>query len=324
MKWEHWIEVYVGTHCAARGLRSLTIAAYRTALEQFRAYVRFALQDKAPDTLCAREVLEYVQHLREGRGNGDAAVNRHVVVLRNFFRAMVAMGYLPHAANPMAVFPRIRRAPKKLPVTLNAEEIARLLVEPDDDTVIGLRDRAVLALLYGTGIRASECSALTEVAVDLKQLVITVAGKGGHERTVPLNTQVVTALRVYRAARGAQLPGAPFFVSRLGGALTRNAIYERVKTWGRRARIRKPLSPHRLRHTFASHLVREGVGLVTIRDLLGHRSITSTQIYLHVTAHDLRAAAERHPVGRLLGTVADLLPKVRMPFQHAPGNQRYG
>jgi len=118
--------------------------------------------------------------------------------------------------------------------------------------------------------------------------------------------------------RGLQLPAAPFFRSRRGQTLSRGTLYERIRTLGRRARLTKPLSPHRLRHTFASHLVREGINLVTIRDLLGHRMITSTQIYLHVTAHDLRKAAEKHPIARLLGTIEHLLPNVRLPFQR-PG-----
>jgi site-specific recombinase XerD len=118
--------------------------------------------------------------------------------------------------------------------------------------------------------------------------------------------------------RGVQLPAAPFFRARSGKGLSRGTIYERVRTLGRRAHLPKRLSPHRLRHTFASHLVRAGIGLVTIRDLLGHRQITSTQIYLHVTAQDLRAAAERHPISRLIGTIEHLLPNIRLPFQR-PG-----
>jgi integrase/recombinase XerD len=99
--------------------------------------------------------------------------------------------------------------------------------------------------------------------------------------------------------------------------MSRGAIYQRVRVTARRARIGKVVSPHRLRHTFATHLVRAGVGLVTIRDLLGHQQITSTQIYLHVTAQDLRSAADRHPISRLLGTIEHLLPDVKLPFQYA-------
>ena len=258
-----------------------------------------------------------MQHLREVRGNGDSAVNRAVVVLRRFYRAMVAMGYLGSRGEPLVGFPSIKAVPRKLPVALSSEQVSRLLAEPKPDTVIGLRDRALLALLYGTGIRASECASLRSDNVDLAQLTITVHGKGGHERAIPLNPELAEVLRTYAQARGLALPTAPFFRSRFGRSLSRGGVYERVRTWGQRSRVGIPLSPHRMRHTFATHLVRAGVGLVTIRDLLGHRLITSTQIYLHVTADDLRAAAARHPISRLLDTVKHLIARGPLPFQKA-------
>jgi integrase/recombinase XerD len=317
MKWSYWISLYIRTHCVARGLRPLTLAAYEAALIQFSQWTRITHADRPPDAVTARDVLEYLQHLRQARGNGDSAVNRAVVVLRSFYRAIVAMGHLEHGANPMAGFPTIKAVPRKLPVSLAPDQVNRLLIEPASDTVIGLRDRAILALLYGTGIRASECASLRCGQVDLLQLTIRVCGKGGHERTIPLNPKLAEVLRTYAHARGASLPHAPFFRSRFGRALSRGSLFERVRTWGRRARVGIAISPHRLRHTFATHLVRAGVGLVTIRDLLGHRLITSTQIYLHVTAEDLRAAAARHPIGALLATVEHLLPAGWLPFQKA-------
>lgn len=324
MKWPYWIQLFTGTHCTARGLRPQTIAAYEATLRQFREYVRVALEDRSPDRVTARDVLEYVQHLREVRGNGDAAVNRHVVILKNFYRAMVAMGQLDVPDNPMAAFPAVKAARRKLPVTLNDQEVETLLSLPAADTVLGLRDRALLAVLYGTGVRASECAGLREGDVDLEHRTVTVNGKGGHERTVPLNGRVVHAMALYRRQRGPAMPLAPFFRSRRGNGLSRGAVYERVRTWGQRARIAKRVSPHRLRHTFATHLIHAGVNLVTIRDLLGHRQITSTQVYLHVTADDLRAAAEKHPVGRLLQTIDHLLPEVQLPIQYAPRRREYG
>lgn len=315
MKWSYWIELYIRTHCVARGLRPLTIAAYEKTLKQFRDWVRVKDRDREPDQITARDVLAYVQYLREVRDNGDSAINRSVVVLRRFYAAMVAMAQLDHSDNPLASFPSIKAVPRKLPVTLSSDQVSRLLAEPKPDTVIGLRDRALLALLYGTGIRASECASLRNADVDLKLLTITVSGKGGHERTIPLNPDLAEVLRTYVDARGPALNNAPFFRSRFGRQLSRGGIYERVRTWGQRSRVGIPLSPHRIRHTFATHLVRAGVGLVTIRDLLGHRLITSTQIYLHVTADDLRAAAARHPISRLLDTVKHLIAPGPLPFQ---------
>jgi len=317
MKWSYWLALYLRTHCVARGLSALSIAAYEATLRQFRGWCE-ARGNCEPDTVTAREVLEYLEYLRRERDNGTAAVNRTVTILRSFYRAIVAMGHLEPQANPLAGFPRIKAAARKLPTTLDIDEVTRVLEACRLDTVVGIRDRALVALLYGTGIRASECAGLREGRVDLRALTLTVCGKGGHERTIPFNDEVAAYLREYIQVRGPQLPAAPFFRSRRRQALSRGTLYERVRTLGRRARLAKSLSPHRLRHTFASHLVREGVNLVTIRDLLGHRLITSTQIYLHVTAHDLRQAAERHPIARLLGTIEHLLPNIRLPFQR-PG-----
>jgi site-specific recombinase XerD len=317
MMWSYWMALYLRTHCVARGLSPLTIAAYEATLTQFRRWSEARNSAHSPDRVSAREVLEYLEYLRRERDNGGSAVNRAVTILRSFYRAIVAMGHLDPRANPLLGFPTIKAAPRKLPVVLDREEVQRLLATPRATTILGVRDRALLALLYGTGIRASECAGLRESHVDLRALTLTVRGKGGDERTIPFNDEVAARLREYIQVRGAQLPAAPFFRSRSGRALARGTLYERVRTLGRRARLAKPLCPHRLRHTFASHLVREGVGLVTIRDLLGHRHITSTQIYLHVTAQDLRAAAERHPISRLLGTIEHLLPDIRLPFQRA-------
>jgi site-specific recombinase XerD len=324
LNWHYWIALYLNTHCVARGLRPLTIAAYQAALQQFHDWCQQRPDPKSPAAISARDVLEYLEHLRCVRGNGDSAVNRALVILRSFYRAIVAMGHLDPHANPLAGFPTIKAVPRKLPSTLDLEQVERLLAEPNTDTVLGVRDRALLALLYATGIRATECATLRCGQLDLQQLTITVHGKGGHERTIPLNEQVAAVLRDYIQARGPALPNAPFFRSRRGRALSRGAVYERVRTWGRRARLGKPISPHRLRHTFATHLVRAGVGLVTIRDLLGHRQITSTQIYLHVTAHDLRIAANRHPIAQLLSTVEHLLPNVQLPFQNPGGRCVFG
>lgn len=324
MKWEFWLSLYLDRHCTARGLSPRSIAAYRATLDGFRAYVRFRLGDRGPDELSSRGILEYIEYLRRERRNGPAAVNRQVTVLKCFYRAMVAMEQLDVNRNPMAHFPKIKAAPTKLPVFLTEQEVQQLLAHPRTDTVLGLRDSALLTLLYGTGIRATECAEMTDQDVDLLSDTIHVVGKGGHERTIPLNHQVAAALRKYRQARGEVHPRAAFFRSRKGGGMERSAIYERVRTHARKARIAKSVSPHRMRHTFATHLVKRGVGLVTIRDLLGHRCISSTQVYLHTTAEDLRRAAELHPVEKLVARIEDLLPNVKVPFQWRPGEKTVG
>lgn len=321
MKWELWLGAFLDRHCTARGLGSRTIAAYGATLAGFRGWVQFRLSDKAPDELSARDILAYVDYLRRERCNGAAAVNRQVTILKCLYRAMVAMGHLEADRNPMAHFPRIKAAPVKLPVFLSEEETRKLLAQPKTTTVLGLRDRALLTLLYGTGIRATEAATLLERDVDLRDNTVRVIGKGGHERVLPLNVEVARALAQYRAARGAVTPAATFFRSRSGGEMKRGAIYERVRTAAQKARIERRVSPHRLRHTFATHLVKKGIQLVTIRDLLGHKSLSSTQIYLHTTAEDLRSAAKKHPVEQLVERLEDLLPNVRLPLQWLPGEK---
>lgn len=315
MKWEYWIALYTEKHCIARGLRMSSVKAYRATLDAFRAYVKFRLKDLEPDEIRPRDILLYIEYLRSERHNGPSAVNRTVVVLKNFYRAMVAMDYLEPRDNPMADFPKIKAGPSKLPEVLSEEEVSRLMDAPNTKTVIGIRDRAIVTLLYSTGIRASECATLRECDVDTKEKTVRVVGKGGHERVVPFTDSVAKVLDQYRLVRGSLKRTEEFFRSRNGGGMSRNAIYERVRTNARRAQIQKRVSPHRLRHTFATHLVKAGEEIRTIQELLGHRLITSTQIYLRVTAEDLRRAARKHPVERLIGSVADLLPNVKIPFQ---------
>ena len=230
MKWPYWIALFLAP-TASHAACALHDRRLRDALRSSRSGACCG-PIRPPQAVTARDVLEYLQHLRRERGNGDAAVNRQLTILRSFYRAIVAMGHLDPDANPMAGFPIVKAVPRKLPVTLDLEQVSRLLAGPHADTVIGLRDRALLALLYGTGIRASECSSLSSGQVDLRALTITVHGKGGHERTIPLNPQVADVLHDYVSARGPALPTAPFFRSRFGRPLSRGAVYERVRTWG--------------------------------------------------------------------------------------------
>lgn len=316
-KWSYWLSLYLERWCIAQGLAVQSVKAYAETLRRFREYAEAHWPEQGPDRLSARDVLEYVEYLRRERENGDAAVNRAVTILKNFYRAIISMGQIEPGDNPLAHFPKLKRPSRKLPEVLTEQETPQLLNQPPSDTIIGLRDRALLATLYGTGIRASECSGLDGKDVDLVRRTIRVKGKGGHERVVPLNEMVVKAMRAYLDARGPHESGA-MFVSRKGRRMSRNAIYDRVRTHARKARLGKDVSPHRLRHAFATHLVRAGVNLMTIRDLLGHRQITSTQIYLHMTARDMREAADRHPIAALVDTVKDLLPDVRYRFQTPP------
>jgi integrase/recombinase XerD len=316
--WDLWIDLYCETWCVARNLRTSTIGAYRDSLRQFEQWAQGKHLVAEPTRITTRIVLDYVVHLREERGNGDSAVQRAIIVLKNFYAAMVSFGHLEPGDNPMAGFPRMKKTREKLPTFLSSDELRRLLASPKTDTVLGLRDRAILILLYATGIRASECATALEEWVDLDERTIRVIGKGGRERVTPLNARAVEALRVYRQARGVVPPGERFFRTKAGRGIGRKVVYDRVKKYAREAKLTKRVSPHTLRHTCATHLLQRGENLVTIRDILGHRQITSSEVYLHTTAHELREVARNHPVGELAPVIASLIEGVRIPIDHPP------
>ena len=321
LTWNVWMDLYCETWCVGRNLRVSTIAAYRQTLYQFAIWLDHSRQVTEPGSVTARIVLDYVVYLRQQRNNGDSTVQRVIVVLKNFYRAMKAFGHIAPDENPMNGFPKMKKGREKLPVHLSAQEVRRLLAAPTTDTVLGLRDRAMLTLLYATGIRASECAGLIEEWVDLDEGTIRVLGKGNRERVIRLNGRAAEALRVYRKARGPQGPQEGFFRTKAGRPINRKVVYERVKKYAARADLSKRVTPHTLRHTCATHLVQRDVNLVVIRDLLGHRQISSTQIYLHTTAHDMKEMALNHPVGELAPTIAALLEGVRLPIDHPPGRR---
>lgn len=318
LKWRLWIDLYCETWCVGRNLQFSTIAAYRQTIRQFVLWLDSTKGISDPDLVTTRIVLEYVVHLREDRKNGDSAVQRLIVVLRNFYNAMKAFGHISPNDSPMNGFPKMKKGREKLPVFLSSQEVRCLLATPKTDTVLELRDRAILTLLYATGIRAGECAGLLENWVDLAERTIRVLGKGNRERVIQLNDRAVQALRVYQTARGPQSPREIFFRSKSGGPINRKIVYQRVKKHAAKAGISKRVTPHTLRHTCATHLVQRDVNLVVIRDLLGHRQITSTQIYLHTTAHDMKAVAANHPVENLAPTIAALVEGVRLPIDYPP------
>jgi len=299
-----------------------TIAAYRDLLRQFESWAEGRFSITSPTEVTMRIVLEYVNYLRDERGNGDSAVSRAVVVLKNFYAAMVAFGHLEPNSNPMARFPAMKKRREKLPTFLTSSELEKLLEAPKTDTLLGLRDHVILRLLYATGIRASECAGMLEEWVDLESGTIKVIGKGGRERVIALNQRAITALRQYRRQRGPISPKAVFFRKKDGGPINRKIIYQRVKKYASRAGMTKRVSPHTLRHTCATHLLQRNEHIVTIQKLLGHELITSTQIYFHTTAEDLRELAANHPIRHLSITVASLIEGVRLPIDHPPGRRR--
>lgn len=314
MRWDYWIDEYLSKYCMAKGLAATSIRTYEDVLRDF-AKKMTELGRNDPSTVEIRDVFEYLEYLKTERGNGQASVFKNSGVVRNFFYGLEALGLILPNSNPMRTFRRVKPPPRKFRDVLSKKEVKRLLEATDDKTIVGLRDKAMFMLMYSSGIRASECAGLKECDIDFEGAQIKVLGKGSHERTIPLSETAARCLKNYRRARGEVGLRGKFFKTRLGDGISRKGIYDRLKIYLKVARIFKKISPHNLRHTFATHTIKQGVNIVTLKELLGHRSIMSTMVYIRMTMLDLRKAIEAHPVNEFSDIVDTYLPGVRLPYQ---------
>lgn len=275
-----------------KGLADNTVAAYGRDLAKFEAFT--ARQRLELARVRRDDVVDFLGGLY--RQKLDArSVARHLVTLRNFFRFALAEGQV--AADPTLNLesPRVW---KTLPKYLTLEEVDRLLAQPDPRTPLGQRDRAMLELLYSTGLRVSELVGVRVADLDLQMGCLRCLGKGNKERLVPVGKQALAAVQQYlRETRGPLLRGraAPWlFVNRLGGKLSRVGFWKILRGYGRRAGLRAKLTPHKLRHSFATHLLERGADLRSVQLLLGHADISTTQIYTHVVQERLKQVYKAH------------------------------
>ncbi|MFQ5643371.1 MAG: site-specific tyrosine recombinase XerD [Thiogranum sp.] len=278
------------------GLSENTLAAYRRDLYGFAAWL--AGRHMALVEAGAVELLGYLaERYRSGRALRSSA--RLLSSLRRFYRYLVREGRRQDDPSANIESPKLDRP---LPHTLSEAEVEALLAAPDVADAIGLRDRAMLELLYASGLRVSELVSLDADRVNLVQGVARVLGKGGKERLVPVGDEAVVWLQRYCAqARPQLLRGQGsnrLFVSRKTGSITRQAFWYRLRGYAVRSGIRGHLSPHTLRHAFATHLVNHGADLRVVQMLLGHSDLSTTQIYTHVARERLRQVhREHHPRG---------------------------
>ncbi len=314
MRWDHYTYKFINL-CITRGLTGTTIKTYEDVLKVFVGYMEDQKRKRDPLDVKISEIFDYLQFLREVRGNGQHSVQKHASVLKKFYESLVALGIIEYYKNPLRDFKRIRPAEERVRDVLSRKEAKRLLMTPNENMVLGIRDKAIMLLLYSTGIRASECVGLKNKDVDLEGHQITVMGKGQKERVVPLSGEAVKYLKKYVQARGEGAKLSSFFVTRVKNGITRKGIYDRIKKYVGLARINKVISPHNLRHTFATELVERKVSLVTIQHILGHRSISSTMRYLRINLKDLREAIGLHPINEFSDILNKLLPDVRLPYQ---------
>ncbi|MGS2722458.1 site-specific tyrosine recombinase XerD [Porticoccus sp. GXU_MW_L64] len=287
------IDRYLDAVWMERGLSEHSLAAYRRDLMQFAAWLQ------SPLLHAQRGQLEgYLAH-RQQQGLSVRSMARMLSCLRGFYRYQVRENHLQQDPTNNIDNPRLGRS---LPKTLTEEDVERLLNAPDLDQAIGLRDRTMLEVLYACGLRVSELVSLTIPQVNLRQGVVRVFGKGSKERLVPLGIEAQDWLERYlRHGRSDLLNGRQsdvLFPSTRGQQMTRQTFWHRIKQCATTAGISKPLSPHTLRHAFASHLLNHGADLRVVQLLLGHSDLSTTQIYTHIAnARMQELHARHHPRG---------------------------
>jgi integrase/recombinase XerD len=225
-------------------------------------------------------------------------VARQLVTLRNFFRFAQIQELIPADPSVNLESPKIRRT---LPGYLRLEEVERVLAQPNEKTPLGLRDRAMLEVLYSTGLRVSELISLGVSNLDAKVGCVRCIGKGDKERIVPVGRKALGMVDRYLREARPQLCGKgkssgtlTLFVNRRGGPLSRVGVWKILSAYGRRAGLRVPIKPHMLRHSFATHLLERGADLRSVQLMLGHADISTTQIYTHVVEERLKQIYKAH------------------------------
>ncbi len=288
------IEPFLDALWLERGLSDNTVSSYRTDLEKFALW----LDGQGGSLLLAG--MDDIQHYLAWRVDKQFAASstaRFLSALRRFYQYLNREKLRGDDPTVLLEGPKL---PKKLPSDLSEAEVDALLTAPLVDDPLELRDKAMLELLYATGLRVSELVGLTAEHVSLRQGLVRVVGKGNKERLVPMGEEAVHWLeRYYREARTLLLGGTSsdvVFPSKQTRMMTRQTFWHRIKLYAQRAGIRGELSPHTLRHAFATHLLNHGADLRVVQMLLGHADLSTTQIYTHVANERLKALhGEHHP-----------------------------
>lgn len=287
---EKHIDAFLSQLWLQDGLSDATIAAYRSDLQQAQALlVESALSDATPDDLQQL----FAQWLEQGRASSTLARMR--TSLKRFYRYLLASGV--RGDNPMLTLGKARLR-RSVPSSLSEAEVEALLAAPDTSEAIGVRDQAMLELLYACGLRVSELIALTLSSISLSDGVVRVWGKGSKERLVPMGEAAMESVQQYcTIARPRLLAGKrshALFVTARGQAMTRQAFWYRIKHYAAISGIAQNISPHTLRHAFATHLLNHGADLRVVQLLLGHADLSTTQIYTHIAEARLAAIHQAH------------------------------
>ncbi|MDA8345829.1 MAG: site-specific tyrosine recombinase XerD [Thermaerobacter sp.] len=290
-----WIADFINYLSVERGLALNTLESYGRDLRQYAEYL--GAQDyPSLDAVSRETIVGYLLHLQE-EGKATATIARRLAALKAFYQYLVRERLMTEDPTSNLESPKLER---RLPRVLSVGEVERVLRQPDPHHPAGLRDRAMLELLYATGIRVSELVSLNLGDVNLEQGYLRCIGKGQKERLVPIGSFAMDSMKQYLAhARGRLVREAReqcLFVNHHGHRLTRQGFWKIVKRYSQEAEIDRSITPHTLRHSFATHLLENGADLRSVQEMLGHADISTTQIYTHLTRARLKEVYSRsHP-----------------------------
>jgi len=281
---QDWIQDFLSFITSEKGLSRNTSLAYGHDLKRFAEWVK-------KEDVCEEDVVAHLSELRD-KGYASSSIYRALMALRVFFRFVKSEGGIPSDPTALLDSPKLWQL---IPEVLTQDEVVLLLKMPDLETEEGMRDRAILETFYATGIRVSE---LCDLKVhDVGENAVRVKGKGGKERVVPIGEEALSAIDRYLATwRNDHGENRPLFVTKKGKQVRREMVWERLKLYARAAGIEKEISPHTLRHSFATHLLDNGADLRVIQEMLGHSDIATTDRYTHLSKKRLFDAFDMfHP-----------------------------
>jgi len=289
-----WLAEFRSYLRVEKGLATNSVLAYMRDLQKLAAFA--AARSREVATLDRESLEEWSRELRQ-QGLGARSLQRAHVSARGFYRFLLQDRAIAEDPTEKLQAPRSARP---LPRFLSRDEVERLLSQPEPSTPRGARDRAMLELLYASGLRVSELVGLTVAQCNLRLGIVTCMGKGSKERVVPMGRAALESIKAYldepRAALLGHHASNHLFVSRLGARLTRQGFWKILRAYGRKTGIRKALAPHVVRHSFATHLLENGADLRSVQMMLGHADISTTQIYTHVTRERLKQIYRKyHP-----------------------------
>ncbi len=293
----NYLDLFINYLLVEKGLSQNTLEAYSRDLLKYLTQLS-VVGKSAPDQVKPLDVAEYLLHLKDLSLSARSRA-RALSAIRMFHRFLLSEGYCD--GNPTAII-ESPKSLQRLPVILSSREVDKLLAEPQGEACLTLRDRAMLELLYATGLRVSELVSLLIRDVNISAGYLLTMGKGDKERLVPLGEAACAAVERYTHGSRLKLDRKPgneyLFLSRLGDKMSRQAFWNIIKKRAFAAGIKKNISPHTLRHSFATHLLENGADLRSVQIMLGHTDLSTTQIYTHVTRARLKALhGEFHPRG---------------------------